>query len=93
MALSDEERQQLEALMNKDKEPEADEDFEVFIQDGKTGNIVRVPYSRAKGLLKRMGLDLEELAPEGEGEEGEEGDEEILDEGAPKGRKGYWKSK
>lgn len=92
MPLSKEEREQLDALMAKDQEPEAEEDFEVVIQDP-DGRTVHLPYSKARNLLKKWGFDLDEELPVEPGAEGgEEGDEEVPPEIAPKG-KGYWKQK
>lgn len=68
MALSVEEKAQLQALMAKDKEPEENNDFDVDMMD-ENGRSVRMPYSRAKGLLSKWGFDIEDLPkPEGNGD-------------------------
>lgn len=60
--LTDEEQAQLEALQARAAEAEenSDDDWEVTIEEN--GRAIRLPYSRAKAMLKRMGLDLEDIA-------------------------------
>lgn len=103
MALSKQEREQLAALQARENEPDEPEDFEIYIQND--NGTIRLPYSKAKKLLAKMGLDLEDVVPEGkgvgdEGEEGDEDEDEELDEdGNPvqqpqtrgKTGKAYWK--
>lgn len=107
--LSPEERAQFEAFQLRESEPDEEEsDFDVVIEDSKTGRRVTLPYSKSKAMLKRMGFDLDDLEaknpadPEG-GEGGEPdpddpegmlGGEEDLGQPATRGgRKGYWKPK
>jgi hypothetical protein len=58
MALSAEEKAQLDALMAKDKEPDPDDDFEIEIYDGSKG--ARLPYRRGRSYLQEhFGIDLD----------------------------------
>ena len=95
--LTDEETAQLEALTRRRDAPdEEEEDYEVVLEvDGK---IVRMPYSKAKPLLKKWGFDIDDLmpegAPEGEGEIPPGGEGEPPPEGDPKVTRrgaGYWR--
>jgi len=61
MPLSDDERQQLEALMAKDQEPDPD-DYDIEIWD-ETGAGAKVPYRKGKTWLQRFGIDLPEQPP------------------------------
>ena len=58
MALSDEEKAQLEALTKKANEPEQD-DFSIEIWD-ETGAGAKVPFSQGKSWLARFGIGVEE---------------------------------
>lgn len=64
MALSDEEKAQLDALTKKANEPEP-EDFSIEIWD-ETGAGAKVPYSQGKSWLQRFGIGLDEPEPEAE---------------------------
>lgn len=74
MPLTDKERQQLEALMAKDKEP--DPDANTLIEIEIEGRLIRVPYGKAKPWLKKQGIDLDDILEEA-GEEGDEEEEEF----------------
>lgn len=63
MALSKEERAQLEALQAKEAEAD-DDDFDVEIWD-ETGAGAKVPYRKGRTWLQRFGIDLDP-APEGD---------------------------
>lgn len=57
MALTDEEKAQLEALTRKSQEPDPAEDFEIEIFDGTRG--ARIPYSKGRSFLQQhFGIDL-----------------------------------
>ena len=75
MPLSEKERQQLEALMQKDKEP--DPDANTLIEIEIEGRVIRVPYGKAKPWLKKQGIDLDDILEESSGDEGEEEEEEF----------------
>lgn len=75
MALSKEEKEQLDALIAKDKEPDQ-EDFEIEIGSG--DKYARVPYSRGRSYLQQhFGIDLDpetgDESGEGSAAEGESG--------------------
>ena len=58
MALNDEEKAALAELLEKDKEPDTAEDFEIEIYDGSRG--ARVPYSKGRSYLQtHFGIDLD----------------------------------
>jgi hypothetical protein len=59
MALTDEEKAQLEALQQKDAEPANDDDFDVEIWD-ETGAGAKVPFREGKKFLARFGIGIEE---------------------------------
>jgi hypothetical protein len=65
MALTPEEKSQLEALQAKENEPEQDDDEYIEIWDD-TGAGAKVKRSAAKSWLNKFGIDLEEVAPEAE---------------------------
>lgn len=70
MALNADEKKLLSELMERDKEPEDDEAFEVEIYDTTKGRGARVPYKQAKGWLhETLGLGSAPPAspPTGEG--------------------------
>ena len=75
MPLREKERQQLEALMEKDKAP--DPDANTLIEIEIEGRVIRVPYGKAKPWLKKQGIDLDDILEEG----GEEGEDDGEDEG------------
>ena len=77
MPLTDKERAQLEALMEKDKAP--DPDANTLIEIEIEGRVIRVPYGKAKPWLKKQGIDLDDILEESteEGEEEEEEEEEF----------------
>lgn len=87
MALSDDERKQLQALMEKDKAPDETSDFEIEVTD-ENNRTIRVPYSKGKKLLKSWGYDLDDEPlppPDGNGDGKPEGD--------PPKKPGYWDKK
>jgi hypothetical protein len=59
MALSNEEKAQLEALQAKEQEPDDNGDVEIWDE---TGAGAKVPYHKAKNWLARFGIDLPEEA-------------------------------
>lgn len=62
MALSEEEKAQLDALIAKDKEePPEDEYIEIWDESGKGAKVKR---SSAKSWLNQFGIDVDEAAPE-----------------------------
>jgi hypothetical protein len=64
MALSDEEKAQLEALTKKANEPDPEDDFEMEIFDGAKG--ARLPYSKGKSWLEEtFGINLTPAPPAG----------------------------
>lgn len=70
MALNADEKKLLAELMERDKAPEDDENFEVEIYDTTKGRGARVPYKQAKGWLHEtlgLGQAPPESAPAGEG--------------------------
>jgi len=62
MALTDDEKQTLEALQKKASEPEPDA-FDIEIWD-ETGAGAKVPYSKGRQWLARFGIDVEPPKPE-----------------------------
>ena len=66
MALSAEEKAQLEALQAKESEPEADEEY-IEIWD-ETGAGAKVKRSSAKSWLNKFGIDLDEITGEEDAE-------------------------
>lgn len=72
MALSDEEKAQLDALTKKANEPDADDDFEIEIYDGQKG--ARVPYRKGRGYLQEhFGIDLDPDPGKGDTDDGKGG--------------------
>lgn len=69
MALSKEEKEQLDALTKKANEPD-EPDFEIEIYDGPKG--ARLPYSRGRTYLQtHFGIDLDpDPAKESDGDQG-----------------------
>jgi hypothetical protein len=67
MALTPEEKEQLDKLTQKANEPD-DDDFEIEIWDG-TGAGAKVPYHKGKTWLQRFGIDLPDT-PEDDTTEG-----------------------
>jgi hypothetical protein len=66
MALTDEEKAQLEALNRKSQEPDPAEDFEIEIFDGQKG--ARLPYSKGRSFLQQhFGLDIGDPPGDGDG--------------------------
>jgi hypothetical protein len=68
MALSDEEKAQLAALMEKEKQADPEDDFEIEIYDGAKG--ARLPYSKGRSFLQQFGIGLDP-DPETESDQGE----------------------
>lgn len=66
MALTEDERKQLEALQAKESEPDADDDFDIEIWD-ENGAGAKVPYSKGRKWLARFGIDVEEPSSEDAG--------------------------
>lgn len=84
MSLTAKERKQLEALMAKDNEPDED-DFDVVIKNGKTGDEIKLPHSKALKLMKRMGFDLDDVIEESK--KGDDSDDDEEEEEPIKGKK------
>jgi hypothetical protein len=101
VALSKEEKDQLDALTAKANEPDEDDDFEIEIYDGPKG--ARIPYRKGRGWLQQFGIDLD---PNPESEAGSDDGKGAAKEGAsgkgkeqgkgsqadpdPAGRQGHW---
>jgi hypothetical protein len=100
MALSAEEKAQLDALTAKANEPEPDDDFEMEIYDGPKG--ARVPYRKGrKWLQDNFNIDLDpnpgnEADDDGKDTAGKNGGKPGKAEGKesadpdPAGRAGHW---
>src|SRR5277367_4273468 len=90
MALSDEEKAQLAALIEKDKAPDPDSDFEIEIYDGPKG--ARLPYSRGRKYLQdHFGIDLDPEPADDSGQGGEDkgkSDDKSAANGGKTGSKG-----
>lgn len=102
MALSDEEKAQLDALTAKQKEPDEQPDFEMEIYDGPKG--ARVPYSKGRSWLQReFNIDLDpdpeteagdddgkDSATQGKGKQGKATGKPAGTDPDPAGRAGHW---
>jgi hypothetical protein len=64
MALTDEEKAQLEALTAKANEPDDNEDFDIEIWD-EHGAGAKVPYSKGRSWLARFGIDVDPPTDDG----------------------------
>jgi len=93
MALTDEEKAQLEALNAKANEPDDDDDFDIEIWD-ETGAGAKVPFRKGKDWLAKFGIGVEPPAPESKptGKAGDKGDGKDTKPG-PTASKYFGKSK